>query len=271
MCSSLLNLDKIGSDKYNDFIQERLIDKTVPFHAPIKRSKVNTFASMSARSTVTATSKKTKEIIAERNVFGQLVRISAFNNLSLEKVLAYPLGPIPWSLATPDGTPLSTNKASVMHLYERGHILPTKPINPAYVFDGNHQFHTLVGIPDTFGELAEKVFNFLPTFKRLDFVTDSYKVDSIKERSHRGDSDVFIIHGERVRVPRDFRKFFANTRNKMQLFKLVLKEWSKDKYAQKLYNRQLYYVLEDICYLLTSDDGIRTSCTEIPHLKCTQV
>jgi len=38
-----------------------------------------------------------------------------------------------------------------------------------------------------------------------------------------GNSDVFIVKGPKVKVPRDFKKFFANTKNKIQLFKLILK------------------------------------------------
>jgi hypothetical protein len=226
---------------------------------------------MAAKSVVTTTNKKTKEIIAERNVFGQLVRLAGCNNLSLEKVLAYPLGPIPWSLATHDGIPLSTNKAPIMHLFEKGHILPSKPDNQAYIIDGNHQFHTLIGVPDTFGQLAQKVFDSLPDAKRVHFVTDSYKPDSIKGRQSRSGSERFFVRGEHVKIPRDFKKFFANTDNKMQLFKLILNEWSKDKYAKKLKNREIYYVVEDTCWLITSIDGIKTSATEVPRLKCTQV
>jgi len=271
ICTSLLNADDIGNEQYKEFVQCRLVDNTVSFHAPIKQCNIKTFASMAAKTAVTTKTKKTKEIIAERNVFGQLVRLAACNNLSLEKVLSYPLGPIPWSLATHDGIPLSTNKAPIMHLFEKGHILPTKPDNEAYVIDGNHYFHSLIGLPDTFGQLAKKVLDSLPEAKRVDFVTDSYKPDSIKGRQSRDVSERFFVRGEHVKIPRDFKKFFSNLENKMQLFELILKEWSKDKYAQKVKNREIYYVIADTCWLITSTDGIHTSTTEVPRLKCTQV
>ena len=158
-----------------------------------------------------------------------------------------------------------------MHMLEKGNISNRQPAHPVHIIDGNNQFHTLIGIPDTFGELAQKVFNNLSSFKHLDFITDSYKEQSIKGRTNRGNSDVFIVQGPKVKVPRDFKKFFANTKNKIQLFRLILKEWYQNKYASKLHNRELYYVLEDDCYLLTSGDGRTTTSTEIPRLKCTQV
>jgi hypothetical protein len=45
---------------------------------------------------------------------------------------------------------------------------------------GNHEFHILIGIPDTFGYLAKKMFDMLPSFTRLDFITSNYKEGSIK-------------------------------------------------------------------------------------------
>jgi hypothetical protein len=37
---------------------------------------------------------------------------------SLETVLQFPLGPVPWSLATSDGTPAKTEKSRLMHCLE---------------------------------------------------------------------------------------------------------------------------------------------------------
>ena len=80
-----------------------------------------------------------------------------------------------------------------------------------------------------------------------------------------------LLRGPKSKFQEISRSFFANTKNKIQLFKLILKEWSQNKYAPKLHNRELYYVLEDDCYLLTSRDGLITTSTEIPRLKFTQV
>jgi len=40
---------------------------------------------------------------AERNLFGKLLMLLQNNDIDLEGVFAYQLGPVPWSLATCDG------------------------------------------------------------------------------------------------------------------------------------------------------------------------
>ena len=40
------------------------------------------------------------KLTAQRNVFGQLLLLSQENNLDLQKVMEYPLGPVPWALGT---------------------------------------------------------------------------------------------------------------------------------------------------------------------------
>ena len=59
---------------------------------------------------VTGQSEKTKQITSERNVFGQLVVLALKHEISMEKVLSYPLGPVPASLGTLDGFPVKTDK-----------------------------------------------------------------------------------------------------------------------------------------------------------------
>ena len=36
----------------------------------------------------------------------------------MEKTLCYPLGPVPWSLATSDGKPVKTDKSKLLHCLE---------------------------------------------------------------------------------------------------------------------------------------------------------
>lgn len=41
---------------------------------------------------------------AERNIFGQLVLLSVKHDIDIESTLSFPLSPVPWSLATQDGS-----------------------------------------------------------------------------------------------------------------------------------------------------------------------
>ncbi|KAI0240668.1 hypothetical protein LSAT2_008579 [Lamellibrachia satsuma] len=49
----------------------------------------------------------------------------------------------------------------------------------------NALLHALTALPQTFGELSEKVFSVLPKLKRVDFVTDIYKDNSVKSAERR--------------------------------------------------------------------------------------
>ena len=271
--SDLLDVDKHGMNAYKSFIQERLADKTVSIHSPIKRQNLKSFKSAAQKSAVTSAKKKTKEIVAERNVFGQLVILAMRNDICMEKVMTYPLGPIPWSLSTADGAPVKTDKSKLLHKLEEGHTLTEEPTAPIHVIDGNAVIQALTQVPETFGELAERIFLTLPKASRVDFVTDTYKENSIKnvERERRGTSQELLVHGPLTKVPRDYKQFLANSSNKTQLIKLILQEWQTDKYARRLQGRQVMYVCGEICCSLTSRDGYKTDVQDIPNLRSKQV
>ena len=155
------------------------------------------------------------QIKAERNVFGQLVLLSVENNINLEVTLSYPLGVVPFSLATADGMPVKTDKATLMHSIEAGIEPATKPPENevVYVYDGNAALQSLPkSLPDTFENLALMVFNLSPKTPRVDFVTDTYKTNSIKclERKKRGSSPTFLLLGPKTKTPRDWKGFMSN-------------------------------------------------------------
>lgn len=56
------------------------------------------------KATKMKTSKKNLvRVNAQRNLFGQLIKLWEEHNLDMEKVMTYPLGPVSWPLATEDG------------------------------------------------------------------------------------------------------------------------------------------------------------------------
>ncbi|GFR97069.1 hypothetical protein ElyMa_002737100 [Elysia marginata] len=79
------------------------------------------------------------------------------NDLDLQKVIEYPLGPIAWALATPDGMPIKTNKAVLMHRLEEQSALyiSAKEQQHIHVIDGNALSHALADLLMTSGELAK--------------------------------------------------------------------------------------------------------------------
>ena len=110
-----LRADDCGRAAMETFIKERMVEKSVPFHDPIKRQKLKTFATTSLVKKVKSSDNKLVQIKTERNIFGQLVLLSVENNIDLQVTLSYPLGLVPFSLAYADGMPSKTDKAKLMH------------------------------------------------------------------------------------------------------------------------------------------------------------
>ena len=54
----------------------------------------------------------------------------------------------------------------------------------------------------------------------------------------------------------------GNDKNKTQFIKLLFEQWKTDKYAAKLVDRSIYYIIGENVYLLTCDDGM--TVTEYP-------
>ncbi len=106
------------------------------------------------------------------------------------------------------------------------------------------------------------VFKSLPNSPEIHFVTDRYMPDSIKEteRIRRGDSDSnsFIIRGALTKLPKNWKQFLSNGENKIALTKLILQQWETDSYASHYQGRKIYFVCEETCTLLSSEDGFAT-------------
>ena len=165
---------------------------------------------------------------------------------------------MPWSLATADDMPVKIDKSRLLHNLESS-IEPTtaRTSDAVHIIDGNAMLQSLKPIPDTFEELAEHVFNRLPKLKLVDFTTDTYKPQSIKfyERACRGMAPTFLLSGARTKTPHEWKSFMSNDKNKTQLINLLLEQWKTDKYAAKLVDRSIYYVIGEKVYRLTSEDG----------------
>lgn len=258
----ILSIEKEGKELYKNFVQTRLIDKSESFHAPIKRNKKKTFAHLQSTVKVKTSKKNEVKITAQRNLFGQLLMLSQDNDLDIQKVMEYPLGPVPWALATPDGMPIKTNKAVLMQKLEDESALqiPAKERDHVHIIDGNALFHTLTNLPETFGELAYNIFCALPKVAKVHFLTDNYKEHSIKslERMRRGESQVFIVRGSSTKLPREWRSFLRNDDNKKHFIQFLLNEWQQDAYAKLLLNREVIFACDNQCFVLSTADGETT-------------
>ena len=183
------------------------------------------------------------------------------HDIDMEKVLRYPLSPTPWSLASPDGLPLKTNKAQLLSFLEKQEFFVTEDISnmqgTVHVIDGMAFFHSLTDIPDTFEELAKKVLHTLPQRASVHFVTDTYKPYFIKnfERDRRGrTNDSFLLQGPAMKIPSNWKAFLASDTNKKTLTQFLLFEIQNDVYAPDLFGREIFYVCQNRCEMITSED-----------------
>jgi len=274
VADDLLQYTKLGEQAAAKFIADRLQERTTKFHAPMKKLRLKSFQSMAVKRTLTTTQKKVVHVTAERNVLGQLLMLAKRNDVSFEKLFQFPLGPVPLSLGTTDGSFIKTNKAQLLHLLE-DQCVPQEheyPKECTQIVDGNALLQSMVRLPHTFCALARAVFNSLPKAGVVHFVTDCYRHDSIKdvERSRRGSSATYQIGGRMTKVPRDFASFMLNAENKTQLIRFLLAEWQLPEYAQCLHGRTIFFVCEEMCYSLHSADGCSTVVSVVDQLCSSQ-
>ena len=188
--------------------------------------------------------------------------LSTDHELDLQKILAYPLSPIPWALATPDGLPTKTDKSVSMHKLESPAALADATSNTntlkEVIIDGNALLHSLKNIPETFGQLTEKIFHLLAQAECIHFVTDSYNVKSIKclERMRRGSSQTqpLLLRGQSTKTPREWKSFLSNDENKRNFINLLLQFWEDDKYVEQLKDREIMFASAEQCTRLTSSE-----------------
>lgn len=103
---------KIGEEAYQLFKKEQL-ESNPPkkkSHDPIQMKKLKTISSLCKKKI----NSKGRAIIlkAERSLFGRMIVVVQSRKIHMKDLLSHSLGPLPWTLATPEGFPRKTNKAS---------------------------------------------------------------------------------------------------------------------------------------------------------------
>ena len=110
----LLNAKAVGEKAYEEFRKQRLESNPpeVKFHDTLKKSKLLTFSELTKKVKING---KANEISlkTDRARFGEMVIIAQKRQLRMKDVLCHPLGPLPWSLATADGSLRKSNKSTL--------------------------------------------------------------------------------------------------------------------------------------------------------------
>ena len=186
--------------------------------------------------------------------------IAQSRELDMKSVMCYELGPLPWSLATPDGFLRKTIKASLANNLEKL-SLPIEKIDElsACIIDGMSIVQKTQANHKTFSDLANSLFSKVmhegANSKHVDVVFDVYRENSIKdiERSKRGSSDATqfdqILPGHKIQ---QWGMFVKGSKNKASLIRFLCNEWKNEKYRQKLNGKSLYLAYDEECWRVTS-------------------
>ena len=259
----LLNAYAIGERKYAIFKEERLeaSPPIVKFHDRIPKQNLKTLSDINKKKKVVRVSGKEIILRADKNLFGNMLIIEQGRKLDMKEVLSHPLGPIPWTLAHPDGSLRSTTKSELKHSLEKNAIPCESFKKPACcIIDGMALIQKTEGDRITFAEIADKAFGTVLRegydCQRIDVVFDVYREVSIKqtERDKRGEDTGTkfknIAPGHRVQL---WRAFLSSSDNKSSFIKFRASQWTDSLHREKLNEKILYVTCEEDCHKITKD------------------
>ena len=100
--------------------------------------------------------------------------------------MTYPLSPVPWAMATPDGLPPKMTKSALLHKLEdkypshmQDELTGQNRVHND-IDDGNGLLQSLTDLQNAFGDLAKRAFTAFPVSKIEHFVTDTYHQGPVK-------------------------------------------------------------------------------------------
>ena len=95
----------------------------------------------------------------DNKLFARLLVVAQIRAMDIQDVLRFELGPLPWSLASADGSLCKTTKAKLLALLEDG-VRPVEevPLAAMWVVDGMAMFQGISSAPATFADLATNYF-----------------------------------------------------------------------------------------------------------------
>ena len=109
----LLQAHRTGENAYRRFSEMRLESTSakVKINDSMKKAQLKTFSNLGKEMKVRRGTANEAILRADRALFAQIIVIAETRELNMSTVLSHPLGPLPWPLATDDGS-LRKNKNS---------------------------------------------------------------------------------------------------------------------------------------------------------------
>ena len=264
-----------GLQEFRRFQEERL--ETAPpktkFHDKLKKQNLKTFSHLSKKKKSCNVSGREIILKADRKLFAQIILIAQSRNLKIKEVMKHPLGPVPWSLSTGEGSLRKTSKSALANELKKNVPVAETVQGPiATIIDGMSLIQKTRGDKRTFGDVASSilsnVLNESKDSQRVDVVFDVYRQDSIKsaERQQRtkkpGLEYKNITAGH---IVQQWRLFLSNINNKTSLIAFLVKEWKKTEHRGKLGDRELFVTDLENCYCITEG-----TTHEVPDLMSSQ-
>ncbi|KAG0693191.1 hypothetical protein GWK47_027597 [Chionoecetes opilio] len=193
-----------------------------------------------------------------------MILVAENRKLKMSDVLAHPLGPLPWALASGDGSLRKTNKAALARELERN-VYPAEviPEPSATIIDGMSLVQKLKGNDNTFSQLAGTALSHVvhegAKSRRIDVVFDVYKETSIKDAERANRSAGTGIHFKNIQPGHNiqqWRKLLGSSSNKASLIKFLIEEWKKPQHREKLEGKELYVTCEQLCFKITKEQSV---------------
>jgi len=279
--SDLMTAKVKGDEAFVNFSKSRLQGNDVDLNKTLKKMKLKTFSD-AGKQTIKVKGKDVT-LKSDRELLARLVIIGKVRKVNLKSMMTYSLSPYPPALATYEGCLVKTNKARLLHYLEsvpESSPVVDPPKGGVWVVDGMAMLQQMSskGMPASMGQLAEKILRQLvylalsSTSNSVHFVTDTYPSISIKgaERKRRaasGSQRIKISKADQP-VPKQWKKYLANSFNKEQLVHFLFNHWStcgEDNFK----GITLYVAHGKMCHSITPRNGT-ISIEEIPQLHSTQ-
>lgn len=242
-----------GTFQRDQFIMECNLNSD-RFHQPLKKNKVLTFASLKKKRKMKIGG-KVHEVTLQRDLFGRLLALSLDTSIDLEKVLCFPITPMPFSLCHIDGSLNKTDKSVLIHELEKQVEDMGQPPSQVdlVIVDGFFFLNTFKDMPRSFGSVSKKILQCLVNnaASRVAIVFDRYFTPSIKDYklSLRGsvDDKEFHISGPQQTRTADFTKDLKNIKFKKAIVKFLIDHWADQEMAT-IIGSKVIYIIHDLCY-----------------------
>ena len=272
--SDILNAKSIGKEAAQQYIRERLVERTIPYWDPVKKLKLYTFSTGNKPLKISRKNEASITFKYHQDLFSRLITVSTSRQIDLKVVLSHELAAVPLSLFHTTGEMRKTNKSQLLKELEmQPSTINTLKSHPKETSASVIDFMAVVqsisksGLA-TFEDLANRfessIFSGFQESNFVVLVPDRYDIElSIKsdERSRRQKSmtNEIEISRDSQKLPNILATYLGNSKNKMTLVNYVFSRWRKH-IPEKLSPCQHV--------ILANMDG---TCVELCETGCTEL